>query len=95
MLVVDDTAARLVLVLRAGVGALELMSGWWLRTRQPAGRVWAPVALIASAALTTVEIGGRVASSDLSPGWRWPYVVAYGVYAVAASWWLRRTPVAP
>jgi hypothetical protein len=89
-LVVYDAVALALIALRALVGVLAFASGWWLLSRRPLGVVMARWALLLSAVLTTVEIGGRLAPSNLDPAFRWWYVTAHWVYAVAGTWWLTR-----
>jgi hypothetical protein len=78
-----------LIVARGLVAAAQLMSGWLLIRRRPPGAPIARGALLASAALVILEIGLRLAPSNLDPTFRWPVVAAYGAYAMALRWSLR------
>jgi hypothetical protein len=75
---------------RAIVSACELSGAVWLYGRRRPGAAVSRWALIASAILTTFEIGWRLAPSNLDYTFRWWCVGAYWAYAVAAFAWLRR-----
>ena len=75
--------------LRAVAGVLACTSGWLLAIGRPPGAQLARWTLLASAALGTLEIGWRLAPSDLDPAFRWYYVIAYWTYAGAGTWALR------
>ncbi len=74
---------------RAVVAALQF-SGWMLLSRAQGasaaprpGIPIAGIAIIASALLTTVEVGWRLTPSNLDPTFRWPFIAGYWVYAAA------------
>ncbi len=81
-----------LVVVRAIAGAMQVTSGWWLSTHRPAAVALARAALMLSAVLTTLELGARLAPSNLDPTFRWPLVAAYWMYALAAAWFLSRQP---
>src|SRR4051812_1723816 len=78
-----DTITVVIIAIRAMAAALALMSGMWLIERRPIARSAARVALVASATLTTLELGCRLAPSNVDPAWRWPLVAASWMYAGA------------
>ena len=90
-LMVYDGVTLTLLAVRAVVSGVECAAGWWLRAGRPVGRPLARWALLASALLLTVEIGARLAPSDLDPAFRWPFVAAYWAYALVAVAWLWKT----
>ena len=82
-LMARDAVTIVVIAARAVIGALGLMSGMWLIERRRIGVGAARVTLIASALLTTLELGWRLAPSNLDPAWRWPAVTGAWIYALA------------
>lgn len=80
-----DVVALIVMANRAVVGAAELLAWWLIRTKRPLAIPLTRIVLVASAVLTTLEIGWRLAPSNIDPAWRWWYVGGYWVYA---SFWL-------
>ena len=80
----------LTLVARVVVSGLSVVCGWLILRRRPQGVALAPLALMASAALTTVEVGLDVLPPMLSPAWRWPAIAAAWIYALGWSWYVRR-----
>lgn len=84
-----DRSSVAVIVARALIGALQLVSGWGLGARNASAPALARWALLLSAALLVLEIGGRMSPSNLDPTYRWPLVGAYGVYAFVAAVVLR------
>jgi hypothetical protein len=85
-----DALVVALMVARGLVGAMQLTGGVFLMGRRPAAVPLSQWALIASAALTTLEIGARMAPANVVPGFRWPLVGAYWVYAIGAVLYLRR-----
>jgi len=83
-LMARDAVTIAVVAARGLVGALALVSGMWLIERRPIAIVSARVTLVASAVLTTLELGWRLAPSNLDPAWRWP--VGAGSWIYAALW---------
>ena len=79
-----------MLLLRAGVAVVQFSGGFTLAQRRPAGRMLARTALLASAVLTTFEIGFRWAPTSLFPAYRWPAVGIYWGYALTGIWLLKR-----
>ena len=78
-----------LLIARSLVAAALLMSGWLiLGGRPPAGAI-ARGALLASALLMTLEIGLRLAPSNLDPTFGWPLVIVYWIYTIALRWYLK------
>jgi hypothetical protein len=73
----------LLVLARAGVGALQIASTVLLFDASARGVRLAQIALISSAVLLTLEIGLRLAPSDVDPSFRWWIVGAYWVYAGA------------
>lgn len=80
-----DRPALILVAARVVIGGMQLMSGFFLTSRGPATATLARFALLASAMLTTFEIGARLAPSNLDPTFRWPLVIAYWIYALGAS----------
>jgi hypothetical protein len=70
------------------LGLMQWIGGMSLLMRRRSVVRFCQIALIASAILTTFEIGLRIAPSNLDPTWRWWLVVLYWVYAIVASAWL-------
>lgn len=87
-LVAYDALTLTVIAARGAVGGLEFVAGWWLGSRRPGAGALATWTLLASAALLTVELGARLAPSDLDPAFRWPFVAGYWVYTLLAAAWL-------
>jgi hypothetical protein len=81
-----DAATLVLVALRAGVSALELVGAWMLSNNRVSGTPLARGALAASAVLIAAETGGRLAPTNLDPTYRWWIVAAYGIYAAAAIW---------
>ena len=79
-----DAATIAIIAVRAIVGVLALMSGVWLIERRPIAAATARVTLVASAILTTLELGWRLAPTNVDPAWRWPVVAGAWIYAGAA-----------
>ena len=90
-LMARDGVTIAVVAARALVGALALVSGMWLIERRPIAVATARLTLVASAVLTTLELGWRLAPSNLDPAWRWPVVAASWIYALAWLIVLRRS----
>lgn len=80
-----------IVAARAIVGALGLVSGMWLIERRPIAIVTARVTLVASAVLTTLELGWRLAPSNLDPAWRVPFIAGSWIYALVWLLVLRRS----
>jgi len=87
--------AFLGLILLAGsaglvvVTALELISATFLVNDREGGPTLARRVLLASAVLLTLEVGLRLAPTNLDPTFTWWVVTAYWMYAIAAQWLLR------
>lgn len=79
-----------LMILRGGVTALQMASALQLFDRRASASTLATWALGASAVLITLETGLRLAPSNADLTYRWWFVGAYWVYAVAASTWLLR-----
>jgi hypothetical protein len=84
LLAVYPAVTLALMAVRGFVGALEFAAGWLVIRRQPAALRFAEVALVSSAVLLTLEIGADLAPNSFLPGYRWPAVVVYWVYA--AGW---------
>jgi hypothetical protein len=74
----------LLVVVRAGVGALQIVAAWMLMRDSPSGRPIAIATLAASAMLITFETGWRLVPTNLDPTYAWWLVAAYWIYAVVA-----------
>jgi hypothetical protein len=85
-------SVTVVVACRALVAAVQFSASLMLRRRHAAGRLFARTALLASALLLAIELGARVAPSNLFPSYRWPVIVGYAVYALLATWLLRTPP---
>ena len=79
-----DPVAKLLIVARGLVGALQFAGGWTLMARRPAGSVLARAALVAAAIVTTLDVGFDLAPMDVYPWWRWQVTAAYWLYAAVA-----------
>jgi hypothetical protein len=80
-------AARLVLTV------LEFTAVTFLLHHRDAGPMLARRVLLASACLVVVEVGLRLAPTNLDPTFKWWVVSAYWVYVVAIRWMLRSLAV--
>ena len=78
-----------LLIARGLVAAALLMSGWLILEGRPPAAAIARGALLASALLITLEIGLRLAPSNLDPTFIWPLVVIYWLYAIGLRWYLK------
>lgn len=85
-----DAIAVVLILARAGVGALQLTSGVLLFEQRPPGTALARLALLLSAIVTTMTVGFRWAPSDIYYWIRWQFVGAYWAYAVIAIIYLWR-----
>lgn len=79
-----DRSSVAVIVARGVIGALQLVSGWGLASRNVSAPALARWALGLSAALLALEMGFHLSPSNLDPTYRWPLVWAYAVYALVA-----------
>ena len=85
-----DPVAKLLIVARGFVGALQFAGGWTLAARRPAGHVLARAALLVAAVITTLDVGFDLAPMDVYPWWRWQVAGAYWIYAIVAIGLLTR-----
>ena len=85
-----DAIAVVLILARAVIGALQLISGVQLLERRESGPTLATTALALSAIVTTMVVGFRWAPSDIYYWYRWQFVAGYWIYAAAAIWYLRR-----
>ena len=85
-----DAITVALIVAGAGVGALQMTSGFLLIDRKPAGPALAQAALLISGVVTTLVTGLRLAPSDIYYWNRWQFVAGYWAYALAAIWYLRK-----
>ena len=81
-----DAIAITLIVAGAAVGALQLTSGVLLVERKLPGPALGRLALLLSAALTTLVVGFRLAPSDIYYWIRWEFVGGYWVYAAIGIW---------
>jgi hypothetical protein len=84
--------------LRIAVTALQATAGWQLLTRAPSGLALARLGFAVSAVVIVLELGFRLAPSNVLPGWRYPTVAAYCTYAVvviATLKWIERREELP
>jgi hypothetical protein len=84
-----DAIAITLIVASAAAGALQLTSGVLLMERRLPGPALGQIALLLSAALTTLVVGYRLAPSDIFYWIRWEFVAGYWVYAAVGIWVLR------
>ena len=84
-----DAVAITLILASAAVGALQLTSGVQLVQRRPPGPALGQIALLLSAALTTLVVGYRLAPSDIYYWIRWEFVAGYWVYVAIGIWMLR------
>ncbi len=85
-----DAIANIVILARAAVGALQLAGGLMLVERKPPGPALARAALLASAVVTMLVVGLRLAPSDVYYWIRWQFVASYWAYVLVGIWILRR-----
>jgi len=83
-----DAIAITLIVASAAVGALQLTSGVLLVERKLPGPALGRLALLLSAALTTLVVGYRLAPSDIYYWIRWEFVAGYWAYAAIGVWTL-------
>jgi hypothetical protein len=86
-----DAIAVVLILAGAGVGALQLASGFLLIEKRPAGPALAQAALVASAIVTILTVGLRLAPSDVYYWIRWQFVAGFLVYVIVAVFYLRKT----
>lgn len=84
-----DALAITLIVASAAVGALQLTSGVLLLERRLPGPALGRIALLLSAALTTLVVGYRLAPSDIYYWIRWEFVAGYWLYSAIGIWVLR------
>jgi hypothetical protein len=90
MLGAYSVTTTVVILLRGLTGALQIIAGWLgFEARLPA-RPLTMIGLLASAILTTLELGARLAPSDADPTFRWYFVAGYWVYALATIAYLSK-----
>ena len=85
-----DWVAIALILARGVLGAAQFVSGWLLANRRPQGFAMAPYALLASAALTCLEVGFNLAPTNIYYWLRWQVTGAYAVYALGAAIYLKR-----
>jgi hypothetical protein len=85
-----DAGVIAIVIARGLVGGMQLAAGVFLIGRRAVAVPLARVTLVVSAALTTLEVGWRLAPTSLDRGLAWPIVLAYWTYALAWSAALRR-----
>jgi len=86
-----DAIAVVLILARAGVGALQLTSGVLLMEKRAPGAALARLALFLSAIVTTMTEGFRWAPSDVYYWIRWQFVAGYWTYALIALAYLWRS----
>jgi len=79
-----DPLAIGLIVARGALGALQFTGGWMLANHRPAGPVLARWALAGGAVLTVLDVGFRLAPSNVYYWYRWQYTGAYLAYAAMA-----------
>jgi hypothetical protein len=85
-----DAVAVLLVFLRLLVGMMQFTGGWLLAARRPPGDLVARLAFPASAVLTTLETGLRLAPTNADPTYRWLTVGIYWIYAAGMMWLVGR-----
>ena len=80
----------LFLMARAVITALELIAAASLSNAREARLLLAGRVLLGSAGLLTLELGFRLAPSNLDPTFRWWIVGGYWAYALVVQWGARR-----
>jgi hypothetical protein len=91
-LVRRDGLTLLLVIVRASVGALQIVAAWMLMKDSPSGRPLGIATLAASAALITFETGWRLVPTNLDPTYAWWLVGGYWLYAAVAITTLRDRP---
>jgi hypothetical protein len=91
LLAIYDVVVWAMVGARAIVTALQAAAALAIWQRAPAGPVLGQWALAVSAGLIVFEVGLGLTPSSLPPGLRWPWVLAYVLYAALAVLMLRRT----
>jgi hypothetical protein len=79
-----------VFAARVVVGVLQFTAGVLIFRRRAPGAALGRFALLASAALVTLEFGANLAPHNLFPTYVWPVVGAYWAYALAGRWAMGR-----
>ena len=85
-----DKSSVAVILARGVVGAVQLSTGWGLASRRASALALARWVLLVSAVLFTVEMAWQVTPTDIDLTFRWPFVMAYWVYALVAILFVRR-----
>jgi hypothetical protein len=89
MLPVYDSLVLTMVGLRTAVATVQSTAGlMWVR-RLPPAPLFTRWALLASAALLTLELGAGLSPTSMFPAFRWPAVAAYWVYAAGVIGLLR------
>lgn len=84
-----DWTAILLIAARGLTGAMLMSGGWLLFERRQSAAPIAGAALLLSAVLFILDAGLGLAPSGIYPFWRWQFVGAYWLYAIAANVYLR------
>jgi hypothetical protein len=85
-----DAVAVVIMIAAAIAGAVLFMTARLLLQRRPGAAVLGTASILASAVLTTLQLGCRLAPANVVPSLRGPLVVAYWIYAFLVIWCLRR-----
>jgi len=81
-----DASVWLMTALRGLVTLGQGMAVMLLGRRAPPSRVFGRAVVVASAVVLTLEIGARLAPSNLPRGTRGPVLAAYSAYAICGFW---------
>lgn len=81
-----DTLVWLMMALRGVVTLGQGMVAMLLGRTAPPSAVFGRAVVVASAVVLTLEVGARLAPSNLPPGTRAPVIAAYSAYAGFMFW---------
>jgi hypothetical protein len=84
-----DMTTLVLVSTRAAVSVFQMISFWCLRTDRPFAAILSQRTLLAAGILMTLEVGFRLAPTNLDPSFRWHVVIAYWAYVALAVLTLR------
>jgi hypothetical protein len=84
-----DMATIAIVSTRGVVSVFQMVSSWCLRTGRPFAATLTQRTLVAAGLLMTLEIGFRLAPTNLDPTFTWHVVIAYWAYVALAVLTLR------
>jgi len=79
-----DPAILALIAARVVASLFQVTSSWCLRTKRPFAGTLTQRTLLATGVLMTLEVGLRLAPSNLDPTFRWHVVIGYWAYVALA-----------